>query len=79
MPLPIEEIVAIVKMQLGFTDVNPNDHLIETLGAESADVVNLAAALEEKYNVVIDESELANLSTAARLHMLIEQKLNGRR
>lgn len=71
----IEDLIAIVKMQLGTTDVSENEHLVEALGAESADIVNIVAAIEEKYDIEIDESELANITTIAGLQKLVERHM----
>ena len=44
-----------VALQLGARTVQPGDRLIEELGAESADVLNLVATLEDRYQIEIDE------------------------
>lgn len=70
----IEDVIAIVKMQLGIASIGADDHLVEALGAESSDIVNIVAALEEKYDIEIDESELARLTTVSGLHRLIARQ-----
>ena len=71
-----KEICEMVELQLGKRGVQPNDRLLEDLGAESADVANLVARAEERYGVFIKESEIARISTPADLFTLVQKKLN---
>ena len=47
--------------------MSAGDHLASDLGAESADLVNLVAAVEDKYGIEIGEDELADLETVRDL------------
>ena len=49
MAMIIEEIKRLVALQLGVKNVGDNDHFLETLNAESMDVLNIIVAIEEKY------------------------------
>ena len=60
-----QEILELVALQLGADAVRPEDRLAEQLGAESADVLNLVATLEDRYRIEIDEEEIPGLSTVA--------------
>jgi acyl carrier protein len=71
----IDEINKMVGLQLGVRVVNENDRLIEDLGAESADVANLVAAVEEKYKVMILESEIARIFTPYDLFEVIRLRM----
>jgi acyl carrier protein len=71
----IDEINKMVGLQLGVRVVNENDRLIEDLGAESADVANLVAAVEEKYKVMILESEIARIFTPYDLFEVIRSRM----
>jgi acyl carrier protein len=64
----IEDVVGLVGLQLGLRYADPDDRLIEDLGAESADVVNILAVVEERYGVSIDEQRLAHIRTLRDLH-----------
>lgn len=66
-----EEIQRLVELQLGKRNVHDSDRLVEDLGAESADVANLVAAMEEKYGITIKESEIARIFTPIDLFELI--------
>ena len=71
----MDEIKKLVGMQLGKRHVHDKDRFVEDLGAESADVANLVATVEEKYGVTIKESEIARLYTAEDLYMLIQKRM----
>jgi len=64
----LDDVRRMVAVQLGAGDVGPDDRLMEELGAESADVANLVAALEDRYGVVIDEEEIPELRTVRDLY-----------
>ncbi len=64
----IDDIRSLVRLQLGVRQVGADDHLASDLGAESADVVNLIAAVEDKYGLEIAEEELADIRTVRDLY-----------
>jgi acyl carrier protein len=66
-----DEIRRLVELQLGKRNVHNSDRLVEDLGAESADVANLVAAAEERYEITIKESEIARIFTPTDLFELI--------
>lgn len=72
------EIADLVAMQLGVAAVEPQDLLVEELGAESADVLNLVATLEDRYGIEIEEEEIPLLSTVADVRRLVEARLRQR-
>ncbi len=65
--LTIAEIQTLVSLQLGIASVGEEDLLVSELGAESADVVNLIAAVEDKYDVVIAEDEIPEIRSVRDL------------
>lgn len=71
-----KEICEMVELQLGKRGVQPGDRLLEDLGAESADVANLVARVEERYGIFIKESEIARIVTPADLLAIVRQKKN---
>jgi acyl carrier protein len=64
-------VAEVVALQLGKSTVGPGDRLIEDLGAESADLVNLAAALDDRFGVFIDEEDLGAVRTVEDLERLV--------
>lgn len=73
-----QEILDLVALQLGARAVKSGDRLIEELGAESADVLNLVATVEDRYKIEIDEEEIPQLSTVADVHHLVQRRLQER-
>lgn len=73
--ISIAEIQKLVGMQLGKRNVSPNDRFVEDLGAESADVANIVARVEETYGITIKEAEIARLFTPDDLFALIQKRL----
>ena len=71
----IDEINRLVSLQLGVRDVTAEALLVEELGAESADVANIIAVLEDKYQIAVKESEIAKVKTPADLLSLVNGKL----
>lgn len=71
----IEDISTIVGVQLGKRRVKPDDRFLEDLGAESMDVVNIAAAIEDKYRIRIKESEIGGIRTPSDLLKLVQERL----
>ena len=70
----MDEIKKLVGLQLGKRIVNESDRFVEDLGAESADVANIVAVVEEKYGISIKEAEIANITTPSNLLALIQQR-----
>jgi acyl carrier protein len=68
----------LVSLQLGIRDVTENSLLVEELGAESADIVNIIAVLEEKYQIVVKESEISKIRMPADLYELVQTKMSLR-
>jgi len=62
------EINRLVELILGRRPVADKDLLVEELGAESADIANIVAALEKRYAVSIPESSLPALRTPRDLY-----------
>lgn len=76
--IPLGEILDLVALQLGSRTVAPGDRLVEELGAESADLLNLVATLEDRYQIEIAEEEIPRLSTVADVHDLVRARRQQR-
>jgi acyl carrier protein len=61
------EVADLVALWLGRRKVVPTDRVIEDLDARSIDVVAIVAALEETYEVCIDEERVGVLTTVQDL------------
>lgn len=71
--IPLEDICTIVRLQLGLKQVRPSDLLLAELGAQSFDVVNIVATIENKYQLFIEESDLAQVQRVADLHRVAQE------
>jgi acyl carrier protein len=74
MSVTVNEVGALVADQLGHTKVAAEHHIVEDLGAESADVINIIAAVEEKYGILIEDSEIPDLLTVNDLFQLVRER-----
>ena len=73
-----EEILALVRRQLGLREVHLEDDIAADLGAVSADIINIVAALEDHYKVVIGEEELPDIRTVDQLHRMVCERVEAR-
>ncbi|MCP4898297.1 MAG: acyl carrier protein [bacterium] len=55
------------RVQLGLRSLDPDAALVEDLRAESADLLNLVAAVEERFCVTIAEETIPTIRTAREL------------
>ena len=76
MPDLLNEIMLIISLQLGDKNVLAEHHLIEDLGAESADIANIIAVVEEKYHLFINEEMISKIRTVQDLHATIREQLS---
>jgi acyl carrier protein len=56
--------------------VTPEARLVEDLGAESMNALELLAALEKRFNIVIDASRMLELETLATSTTLVQELLD---
>jgi acyl carrier protein len=63
MAVTIEDVQTLVGVQLGKRKVSVGDRLMEDLGAESADLVNIIAAVEDKYRISFAEVDISKIRT----------------
>lgn len=75
--LTMEDIKRLVGLQLGRRTVGEGDRFLEDLAAESADVANIISAVEDKYQIVIKETEIAKIFTVRDLFELVQSRLGN--
>lgn len=73
----IDDVVEMVSLQLGRREVAAEHRILEDLGAESVDLVNIVARVEDRYDITIDEEELPDIVTVADLHACVARKTGG--
>ena len=71
----LEKIQALLAeaLNLPLEKVTPNAKIVEDLGADSLDVVELLSRLEDEYGVMIPDEEVENLVTVADVATEIEK------
>jgi len=74
MTVSVEEVSAMVALHLGLERVAPDDRLVEDLGCESADIVNIVATVEERYSIEFEDTELLDVVTVADLVELVNSR-----
>jgi acyl carrier protein len=70
----MEDVLTLIRLQLGVRGVSEDDRLMEDLGAESADVVNIIAAAEDKFQISFDEMDIASIRTVREVYDFISDK-----
>lgn len=65
----------ITQLQLGQKKVKADDLFLEDLGAESADIVNIVASVEDKYNISFDDEDISDVRTVQELFNRVESLL----
>ena len=61
------------KLKLDEDEITPEKHLINDLGADSLDIVEVSMMLEREFNVKFDEDDQAKIKTVSDLYNLIEK------
>ncbi len=71
-----EKCTAIIADTLGIdaSDITMDSDLVEGLGADSLDVMQMLTAVEEEFDVEITDEEIVNLKTVGDVIALIESK-----
>jgi acyl carrier protein len=71
MLIELDDVCRTVGLVLGRRSVRADDRLMEDLGGESIDLLNVMVTLEQKYGVSIDEAAMAGASTVRDLYDLV--------
>lgn len=69
-----ENVVRIVEHHLMLTIEDKEQTLINTLGADSLDVLEIVAVIEQEYGIIIRDEELEQIKTTQDLITLVELK-----
>ncbi len=74
----IEQIIEAISKQLKIdpSKITPDTDIIDDLGADSLDVVELLMTIEDKYGIVIPDDEVTELRTIAKMSDYIEEHIN---
>ncbi len=72
----VKEIIA-GQLNLPVERVNPSSRLVEDLGADSLDMVELLMAFEDEFSTTISDEMAVNIKTVSDIIKMIEAKENG--
>lgn len=74
--MTFDKVVEIIVENLGVNadEVKPESKLIEDLGADSLDAVELSMALEDEFGITIEDEEFAGLVTVEDVVNYIDNK-----
>ena len=69
-----ERLYALVANQLGLEreELVPEAHILDDLGADSLDVVELMLALEESFDIVVPDEDVERLQTIGDVQQYLE-------
>ncbi|MBE7075722.1 MAG: acyl carrier protein [Clostridiales bacterium] len=70
----LEKVKELVAEQLGVdkSTIAENSNIIEDLGADSLDVIEMLMALEEEYGITIPDEKIGQIKTIGQIVELIE-------
>jgi acyl carrier protein len=69
----LDDVKKLIANQLGLSSVNESDRIVEDLGAESADIANIVAAVEDKYQITVSEDQIKALSTVRDVFISVQK------
>lgn len=71
----LEKVIEIIKSELNITgiDINLETRIVEDLGADSLDAVELIMALEDEFNVIVSDERAQNFKTVGDIVQYLEE------
>ena len=74
----LEQIIEDIAKQLKAdpATITPDTDIIDDLGADSLDVVELLMTIEDKYGIIVPDDEVTNLRTISKMSDYIEENMN---
>lgn len=72
-----DKVKSIIASKLGIdeNEITPEKSLVNDLGADSLDVVELSMELEREFNLKLEDSDTEKIQTVADLYKLIEENI----
>ena len=67
-----DTVLEVLKEHFGDKDFSDNVHLMDDLGADEFDIVELSVALDSKLDISLDEEKILEVATVADLIKLVE-------
>lgn len=69
----LKEII-LEQLDVDSNEITLDANIVENLGADSLDIIEIATALEEKYGITIEKEEMKNIVKVGDLINLIENR-----
>lgn len=66
------------QLEIDPAQIGPQTDILEDLGADSLDIVELVMAIEEEYDIVITDERAANVRTVEQLVEMLEDILGSK-
>lgn len=63
------------QLEISLSDISMDTHILEDLGADSLDIVELVMRLEEEYNILVTDERANSLYTVRQVVDFIEAHL----
>ena len=61
------------QLDVDVNEIRPETNIIDDLGADSLDVVELLAAMEDEYNIIITDERIRELYTVGEVAEFLEK------
>ena len=61
------------QLEVDESTITPDTDIIEDLGADSLDLVELVMSLEERYDIVLTDDKTAHVRTVGQVVKMLEQ------
>jgi len=73
----LEKVKALLAKQLGVNaeDITEDTSIIEDLGADSLDIVELLMTIEDKFNIIVPDEDVPQLKTVKAVAEYIEKRI----
>ncbi len=69
----VKEVIA-QTLNVGMEKIEPDDKLIDSLGVDSTEMVDLVVALEKRFGVKFQAKQVTKFSTPSQITALIESR-----
>lgn len=76
-----EEIIQMLSDMTGFEpeEIKPEMHIIRDLGVDSLKVIEIATAIEQKFKVIVKESQMKKIQTVGESIAVVEELVSKRK
>ena len=73
-----EKLCDFLSGQLGIdpADIRPESNIIDDLGADSLDIVEMLTEMESEYNIIITDERVRELTTVGEIAKFLEELIN---